>query len=795
MRRERVDRARSAAPAAARATGRRDRQRTPRTAGRWSFIATARGARRRHARSGSRATAPNDRRLADDRGTARPRRGARRRRPADDARRSSTASRCGSSNAMLDRGDDDDRRSSDRGGARRAAASPTGRRSSSPTRSASACIPRPTSAAATATCSAGQPVVGRRVARPIAAARRRTCPAARRSLGRSLHDDTLDTSLAPRRLADLPRCDADARRAVHERAADILRPIGALARLDEVAAWVAGWQRTSEPAVRKPAALIFAADHGVAAAGCQQVPDRRHRGDARRVPSGQVAPSPRSPRWPAHGRRRSMSASADPTGDIRYESAMSRDGSTQRRRGRRSTPSTSSTPTCSCSARWASATPRPPPPSRPRSAAARSRRGSAAAPASTTRGWPASGRRSARRSAASPACTDPLEVLREVGGAELVAMAAAIVAARHRSLAGAARRLRRHRRRRCRSAMIDADGARPLPRRPLLGRARPPPAARTARQAAAARPRHAPRRGQRRDGRRAAGRDGVRRHHRRPDVRRVVRLSDARRLPIGCGAVQFLTRVPDPRCAPTPIARGACAVVPGRRRARSEPRSAASPRQCSWHVVPPSVAAAVAVIVGRLLTGAFHEDGLADMADAFAGGWTPAATAARSSKDPRHGTYGVAALCSIDRAADRCASRARVPRPRSPVLVAAHTLGRGAAVARDGHADAPARTGLGADYGAFAVTSAGAIVGVVGGARDRRARHRLVGGAARPVAAALAPRCVGWRRARSAASPATCSARSSRSPSAWCLVVVSGLAHRGRSGGVTCHDAVCRRLV
>ena len=41
-----------------------------------------------------------------------------------------------------------------------------------------------------------------------------------------------------------------------------------------------------------------------------------------------------------------------------------------------------------------------------------------------------------------------------------------------------------------------------------------------------------------------------------------------------------------------------------------------------WHVVPRRVAAAVAVLLGVLITGAFHEDGLADVADAFAGGWT-----------------------------------------------------------------------------------------------------------------------------------------------------------------------------
>jgi nicotinate-nucleotide--dimethylbenzimidazole phosphoribosyltransferase len=40
-------------------------------------------------------------------------------------------------------------------------------------------------------------------------------------------------------LADLPPADADAAAAVRARAADILRPAGALARLDEIAEWMA----------------------------------------------------------------------------------------------------------------------------------------------------------------------------------------------------------------------------------------------------------------------------------------------------------------------------------------------------------------------------------------------------------------------------------------------------------------------------------------------------------------------------------------------------------------------------
>jgi nicotinate-nucleotide--dimethylbenzimidazole phosphoribosyltransferase len=73
-------------------------------------------------------------------------------------------------------------------------------------------------------------------------------------------------SLLASLLTDLPEPDESARAAVAERAASVLRPTGALARLDEVAAWLAAWQRTERPAVDAPHAVVFAADHGVAAA-------------------------------------------------------------------------------------------------------------------------------------------------------------------------------------------------------------------------------------------------------------------------------------------------------------------------------------------------------------------------------------------------------------------------------------------------------------------------------------------------------------------------------------------------
>ena len=58
----------------------------------------------------------------------------------------------------------------------------------------------------------------------------------------------------------------------------------------------------------------------------------------------------------------------------------------------------------------------------------------------------------------------------------------------------------------------------------------------------------------------------------------------------------------------------------------------------------PAVAAIVATGASLLLTGAMHEDGLADTTDALGGGGTDRERALRIMKDSRIGTYGAAAL-------------------------------------------------------------------------------------------------------------------------------------------------------
>lgn len=78
-------------------------------------------------------------------------------------------------------------------------------------------------------------------------------------------------------LAELERAARNAgddvsAKAVQARADNVLRPPGALGRLDELAVWLARWQQTTSPAVDRPRVIVFAGDHGVAAEGVSAYP-------------------------------------------------------------------------------------------------------------------------------------------------------------------------------------------------------------------------------------------------------------------------------------------------------------------------------------------------------------------------------------------------------------------------------------------------------------------------------------------------------------------------------------------
>ncbi len=96
---------------------------------------------------------------------------------------------------------------------------------------------------------------------------------------------------------------------------------------------------------------------------------------------------------------------------------------------------------------------------------------------------------------------------------------------------------------------------------------------------------------------------------------------------------------------------------------------------------PPAVAAVLAVAATVWLTGAFHEDGLADTFDAL-GGYVPREKALAIMKDSRIGTYGAAALVlGLGLRVVLLAALASVNLTAALLaLVAAHAVGRTAAV-------------------------------------------------------------------------------------------------------------------
>jgi nicotinate-nucleotide--dimethylbenzimidazole phosphoribosyltransferase len=125
-------------------------------------------------------------------------------------------------------------------------------------------------------------------------------------------------------LTELRSADQVAAAAVRERAAAVLRPPGALARLDELAEHMAAWQGTDRPQVSRPAVVVFAGDHGVTAGGVSAFPADVTAAMLAAVEQGRAT---------INAMARSVGATVvvvdvgvgRPTGDIRFEPAMTWD--------------------------------------------------------------------------------------------------------------------------------------------------------------------------------------------------------------------------------------------------------------------------------------------------------------------------------------------------------------------------------------------------------------------------------------------------------------------------------------
>ena len=73
-------------------------------------------------------------------------------------------------------------------------------------------------------------------------------------------------------IAKMPGADEAAVAAAREREAQLTKPAGSLGRLEEISAFIAGWQASARPHVDNPLVAVFAGNHGVVAQGVSPFP-------------------------------------------------------------------------------------------------------------------------------------------------------------------------------------------------------------------------------------------------------------------------------------------------------------------------------------------------------------------------------------------------------------------------------------------------------------------------------------------------------------------------------------------
>jgi nicotinate-nucleotide--dimethylbenzimidazole phosphoribosyltransferase len=73
-------------------------------------------------------------------------------------------------------------------------------------------------------------------------------------------------------VAKFPAANTDAVAQAHARDLQLTKPPGSLGRLEEIAAWLAGWQGVASPQILRPQICVFAGNHGVVAQGVSPYP-------------------------------------------------------------------------------------------------------------------------------------------------------------------------------------------------------------------------------------------------------------------------------------------------------------------------------------------------------------------------------------------------------------------------------------------------------------------------------------------------------------------------------------------
>jgi adenosylcobinamide-GDP ribazoletransferase len=224
------------------------------------------------------------------------------------------------------------------------------------------------------------------------------------------------------------------------------------------------------------------------------------------------------------------------------------------------------------------------------------------------------------------------------------------------------------------------------------------------------------------------------------------------------GTLRFFSRLPVPRLsrlddpAALPRFETAARVVPVAGALLALPAAGAA-ALLSATGLPPLASGAFVVAVGLLVTGAMHEDGLADTADGLAGGRTRERRL-EIMRDSRIGTFGAAALflALLARASLAGALVEAGAVAAAAALVAAAAVGRGAMVAVWGALPAARPDGMSGSAGrpsraAVIVALASAVVLALAGLSAAGPGSIAAGLAAAAAVAFLvgraASRCIG----------------------------------------------------
>lgn len=78
-------------------------------------------------------------------------------------------------------------------------------------------------------------------------------------------------------IPQLPGPDEEAAAQTRAREAQLVKPAGALGRMEDIAEWVSRWQGKAPPAITRPVVAIFAGSHGVAERGVSAFPSSVNR--------------------------------------------------------------------------------------------------------------------------------------------------------------------------------------------------------------------------------------------------------------------------------------------------------------------------------------------------------------------------------------------------------------------------------------------------------------------------------------------------------------------------------------